>query len=195
MILLSLVMLMLTSALHFGMRLWDKTENGDSFEIIATQDFLRRVLSEARPVTPDLKVKAKLQNILFAGGGRSIRFVAPMPGYLGLGGLYELAIYQQGKGHAGNQIDLSWRPFRRTGNSFASPIRWQRIRLLDKVSSVRFAYLGGDGQWHGSWQKARHLPKLIRMSVTLDTADRAWPSLVVSPHVNAMSLVIDPDDL
>lgn len=195
MILLSLVMLMLTSALHFGMRLWDKTENDDSFEIIATQDFLRRVLSEARPVTPDLKVKARLQNVLFTGGNRSIRFVAPMPGYLGLGGLYELAIYQQGKDNAGNQIDLSWRPFRRTGNSFASSIGWQRMRLLGEVTDVRFAYLGSDGQWHNSWQKARHLPKLIRMSVTLDTPDRPWPSLFVAPHVEAMSLVIDPRDL
>src|ERR1700730_7169060 len=74
-ILLSLVFLLITSSLQFGTNVWSaREEESDSSEVLTAQDFLRRVLSETRPVMIEAD-SSHARHVVFAGNENSIRFV------------------------------------------------------------------------------------------------------------------------
>jgi general secretion pathway protein J len=198
-LLLSLVFLLLTSGLHFGTRAWRQEEPNSTSEVATVQHLLRRVLSEARPVmiesTPDVR-----RHVFFDGSENSVRFIAPMPEHLGVGGFYEVALYLADGGMSGNHLEMSWRLFRAAEASSGLQNQEQRIVLLDNVGDLQFAYYGNPRpqdppKWFDEWQGLQSLPALIRMHVALGNGKHTWPDLTVATHVQSLNLIIDPENL
>jgi general secretion pathway protein J len=196
-ILLSFVFLLLTSGLQFGTKVWSvgQEEPSKTSEVVTVQHLLRRVLSEARPLmvesTPNVR-----RHVFFTGNDNFIRFVAPMPEHLGIGGFYEVTVYLAESGESGNGLEMSWRLFRGGEGSSGPPVKEQRVALLDKVTQVQFAYFGNRGEsarWYNDWQGLESLPDLIRMSVIFSEGDRIWPDLVVATMVRSLDPIIEPN--
>jgi general secretion pathway protein J len=195
-LLLSLVFLLLTSGLHFGTRAWRQEEPSSTSDVATVQHLLRRVLSEARPVmiesTPSVTVR---RHVFFDGSQNSVRFIAPVPQHLGVGGFYEVALYG---GSSGNRLEMSWRLFRGAEPSSGGQSQERRVALLDDVTEIQFAYFGrltpqDAPGWSIDWQGLQTLPDLIRIRVTLSGGERVWPDLTVATHVHGLNLVIDPE--
>jgi general secretion pathway protein J len=194
-ILLSLIFLLLASGLQFGTDAWNSRQDApsDSSEILIAQNLVRRILSEVRPVMIQAN-SANPRHVFFFGHRNSIRFVASLPKHLGVGGFYEVSIYQTGSPHG--RVNMSWRLFR--ANS-AIATQGRDVALIAGVNELQFSYFGspgrdGSARWYDNWELLDHLPDLIRMRVALSDPDRSWPDLVVAPMVRSMSLVIAPDD-
>ena len=197
--LLSFIFLLLTSGLQLGTKIWGvgQEERSDTSEVVTVQHLLRRILSEARPLmiegTPNVG-----RHVFFTGNDNSIRFIAPMPEHLGIGGFYEVAVYLTESGQSGNRLEMSWRLFRGAEESSGPPVKEQRVALLEKVTQVQFTYFGNRGRnesarWYNDWQSVESLPDLIRMRVTFSEGDRIWPDLVVATMVRSLNPIIEPD--
>jgi general secretion pathway protein J len=193
-LLLSLIFLLLTSGLQFGTRAWNvgQEEPNSTSEVVAVQQLLRRVLSEARPLIIEATPTVR-RHVFFVGNQNSVRFIAPVPEHLGVGGLYEVALYLTDDGGSTNRLEMSWRLFR---GAEGSEVR--RVALLDKVAQIQFSYFGrplpqGSPRWYGDWQDLESLPDLIRMHVTLSGGEPVWPDLTVATHVQTLNVVIDGD--
>ena len=194
-LLLSLIFLLLTSGLQFGTRAWNagQGEPKSTSEVVAVQQLLRRVLSEARPLIIEATPTVR-RHVFFVGNQNSVRFIAPVPEHLGVGGLYEVALYLTDDGGPANRLEMSWRLFR---GAEGSEVR--RVALLDKVAQIQFSYFGrplplGSPRWYGDWQDLESLPDLIRMHVTLSGGEPVWPDLTVATHVQTLNVVIDPEN-
>ena len=198
-ILLSLIFLLLTSALQFGTNVWSAREKevSDSAEVLTAQDFLRRILSETRPVMIEAD-RSDARHVFFVGNENSVRFVASMPGHLGIGGFYKVLIYlTEGEPR---RVQMSWRLFRATQASSGPAIEDQHVDLISRVNQIQFAYFGYRGKnestrWYNDWQDLDHLPDLIRMRITFTDGDHVWPDLVVAPMVRSLNLIIDPEHM
>jgi general secretion pathway protein J len=193
-LLLSLIFSLLTSGLQFGTRAWNagQEEPSSTSEVMTVQDLLRRVLSEARPLMIEATRTAH-RHVYFIGNQNSVRFIAPVPEHLGVGGLYEVALYLTDDGGSANRLEMSWRLFRGAEGSKA-----RRVALLDKVAQIQFSYFGRPllqepPRWYDDWQNLESLPDLIRMHVTLRGGEQVWPELTVATHVQTLNVVIDGD--
>jgi len=198
-ILLSLIFLLLASGLQFGTDAWNtrKDEPSDSSEILVAQNLLRRILSEVRPVMIEAD-PTHPRHVFFFGHRNSIRFVASLPKHLGVGGFYEVSIYQSGGSRS--SVHLSWRLFRANGAASAATTQGTDVVLISGVSELQFSYFGspakkGSVQWYDEWEQLDHLPDLIQTKIAFSDPDRRWPNLVVAPMVRSMSLVIDSKDV
>jgi len=197
-LLLGLVFLLLTSGLQFGTNVWSlrQGEQTESAETLTAQGFLRRVLSETRPVMIEADI-SHARHVYFTGKEESIRFVASMPGHLGIGGFYDVEIHLV-EGESGNRVEMSWHVFRSTEASFAPEVEDRHAVLVSRVNQLQFAYYGSRGgnqpaQWYSEWENSDHLPDLIRMRVTFTDNSNVWPDLVVAPVVRSLNLIIDPE--
>ena len=193
-LLLSLIFLLLTSGLQFGTRAWNVGQEGthSTSDVMPVQDLLRRVLSEARPLMIEATQTAH-RHVYFIGNQNSVRFIAPVPEHLGVGGLYEVALYLTDDGGSANRLEMSWRLFQ---GAEGSEVR--RVALLDKVAQIQFSYFGrplpqGSPRWYDDWQDLESLPDLIRMHVTLSGGEAVWPDLTVETHVQTLNVIVEPE--
>jgi general secretion pathway protein J len=199
-VLLSLVFMMLTSALGFTTRVWSGEEKSSDLEqVVAVQNLLRRVLSEARPLMVE-STPSERRHIFFDGDETSVRFIAPMPDHLGVGGLYEVFVHGVEDEGSGGRLEMSWRLFRDAGVSTSPVAAGQRVTLLKDVGDVQFAYFGYQGtrttgKWYGAWGGVENLPDRIRLRVSFADHDQIWPELLVATVVRSMKVVIDPEHL
>jgi general secretion pathway protein J len=131
----------------------------------------------------------------FAGNENSIRFVTSIPGHLGIGGFYEVAIYLA-EGEPGNRVELSWRLFRAAEASSGPAIEEQHVVLISRVNQIQFAYFGYRvknelARWYNDWQNMEKLPDLIRVRVTFSGSNHIWPDLIAAPMVQSLNLNIE----
>lgn len=189
-VVLSLVFLLLFSALQFGTKVWSSTEEeaANTEQVLVVQGLLRRVLSESRPVIvePDGTIAAHL---LFVGTKTSIQFVAPMPTHLGAGGFYEIVLQLAKGDQSGSRLVMTWKLFRQPHVSLKQSEK-QRV-LMEGITDLEFAYFGSHGQeaaqWYSDWQATRSLPDLIRVRLVQGT--QTWPDLIVSPMVRSVEVI------
>jgi general secretion pathway protein J len=193
-ILLSLIFLLLTSGLGLGTKIWEvKKGSSDTSEVLPVQNFLRRMLGEVRPVVVEASPFAR--HVFFAGKENSVRFIAPMPGNLGTGGFFEVAVYLTEGDQFGGQVEMSWHLFRRQ-DGLSKPVSDQhREILINGVTEIQFAYFGyrktnEPARWYSDWQDLQALPDLIRMRVKFSDSDRNWPELIAAPIVRSVNLII-----
>jgi len=193
---LSLLFLLLVSGLHLGTKFGGLREesltNTDTSQVSSVQETLRRMLSQARPAMVK-DVADRQDRVLFVGTKDSIRFVAPLPSHLGVGGWYDIAIYlakDEQLGHSG-RLMMSWRIFRGSGASPTAGIERKTV-LLSGVSQIWCAYYGfhikKPKAWYNDWQGLWFLPDLIRIRVKFSRNDLLWPDLVVAPLVNSLEV-------
>ena len=132
--------------------------------------------------------------IVFEGDARKIRFVAPMPGYLGFGGpqVQELALVP---GKDGDELVLSHALLQ----GFEEQNLYQRepIVLVDKIESAEFSFLGRDEQgelttWVSQWDQPGVLPASVALDIEFtEDVYLKWPLLTASVRVDSSAL----DDL
>ena len=196
-LLLAITLLSMLLALAYGgLRASARaTEKGqaildDSNRIRMAHQFVRRQLTQLLPLAFD-EGEAEDQRVIFQGDSRRIRYVAPMPGYLGYGGpqVQELEIVQ---GEEGLELVLSHALLQ----GFEEEYLYQRepILLLDKIQQAEFQFLGLDENgemtnWSASWDEESTLPAAVSLEVDfVEEVYIEWPMLTTSVRVDESAL-------
>ena len=156
-------------------------------EVRSAQQFLRRELAQA--MAQSMGMDANGNGIFFVGTADSMRFVAPLPGYLGRMGpqLIEVKLV---KGEHGKQLVASLAVLPPNGDK-PKPLGDPQV-LLDDVIDGSFSYRGVNQQgqpldWQNDWNTAATMPNLVVIKLAL-AKDRPWPMLSVPLRVNAAAL-------
>ncbi len=178
--LFALLSVALFGGLRFGMR---ATQAGTarldrSAEIAAASGFLRNEIADAQALDKTTGDGGKV--VAFAGDGGSVEFVASPPAPLAAGGWHVLRLALE-HGPGGGRLVLTGRLVRSDGGEAGAALR---SVLLDRVSSVDFAYFGalaeGDAPaWHDRWQDAAVLPALMRLRIGFADGRQA-PALLIA---------------
>lgn len=163
-------------------------------EVRSAQQFLRRELAQARAVP--LARNAKGDPIYFTGDARELRFVAPLPGYLGRLGpqLQQLKLVPNGRG--GSRLEASFALMPPDGS--APHALGEPEVLVDDIRDGSFSYRAPDtpqqrGDWRGQWDDARTMPRIVRIALRLQ-GNTSWPQLDAALRVDP-SAVQNPLDL
>ncbi|MEO7071580.1 MAG: prepilin-type N-terminal cleavage/methylation domain-containing protein [Rhodanobacter sp.] len=150
-----------------------------SDQIRAAQQFVRRELAQA--MAQPLARSAKGEALVFIGSAREMRYVAPLPGYLGRLGpqLQRLQLVDDNAG--GMRLELSLALLPPDGRA-PQPLGTPQV-LLDHISAGGFSYSGIDAQgapvaWTDTWPDGRQLPRLVRVALRAE-GNPAWPRLQV----------------
>ena len=162
----------------------------DSNRIRMAHQFVRRQLTQLQPLT-FAEGDMEDQRVVFQGDARRIRYVAPMPGYLGYGGpqVQELEIVQ---GEEGLELVLSHALLQ----GFEEQFLYLRepVLLLDKIQQAEFQFLGEDENgeitaWSAAWDNESVLPAAVSLDVAfVEEVYIQWPLLTTSVRVDEASL-------
>jgi len=154
-------------------------------EIGSAQRFLRSELSQAlaQPIEHDDHGQA----IYFSGSEHEMRYVAPLPGYLGKLGpqLQVLKLVDDGKGGQRLELQLSLLP---PDGQPPKPLGDPQV-LLDHIGKGGFDYRGRDAQnhalpWSSNWADDVRMPQLVRIRLQAQ-GGYDWPELSVPLRVDA----------
>jgi general secretion pathway protein J len=153
--------------------------------IRSAQDFMRRELAQAlaQPIAHDDDGRP----LFFAGGAHEVRFVAPLPGYLGRFGpqLQQLKLVPDE--HGGLRLEASFAILPPDGSA-PQPLGDAQV-LLDGIREGGFRFRGRErdgqpGDWRDDWPDGHRMPELVSVRLALD-GGRDWPTLQVPLRVDA----------
>ncbi len=124
---------------------------------------------------------------IFVGTSNSIRFVAPMPGYLGFGGpqVQQLSIVS---GEHGLELVLEHalvQGFEESRLTERAP-----ISLIEHIASAEFSFLGRDTDgellpWSTVWEETDTLPLAISLDIEFEEGRYTdWPLLVAAIKID-----------
>jgi general secretion pathway protein J len=193
-ILLALTLMSMLLALAYGglrasTRATDKGQTvlEDSSRIRMAHQFVRKRLNQAIPLAYAESEDGTLRTV-FEGQAGKIRYVAPMPGYLGFGGpqVQELELVPSENGQALVLSHALLQGFEEANLYLRPP-----IVLVDNIASGEFSFLGRDENgeltpWLDVWDDVGFLPESISLEV--DFSEHVyiqWPLLTAS-------ILIDP---
>lgn len=150
-------------------------------KVRTVQEFLRRQISRILPF-PFAQEGVKAD--VFEGDATSMRFVAPMPGYLSHGGAYvqTLALTQ---GDDGMRLVFTSTLLNGFGQDKGKPDDASTVVLLDHIEDGTFRYRGLDEQgkltnWSGNWRDSATTPLLISVDLHLAKgAQVSWPAMTI----------------
>ena len=159
-------------------RVTERAANGDVLR--GVHAFLRDHLQAARPIRWTLDDGRSV--LAFEGKQDRLRFVADMPSYPGIGGLYELTLEHQERDLLLARLLTDGRAPGFTRDDAVTEV------IADDVGVLRFAYFGRVGgrgvpEWHDTWSDARTLPDLIRVEISRGSSARNWPTIIVAPRL------------
>ncbi|PXV51867.1 general secretion pathway protein J [Dyella jiangningensis] len=164
-------------------------------QVRSAQQFLRRELAQARAVP--LARTDKGDPIFFKGDAHELRFVAPLPGYLGRLGpqLQQLKLVSNGDGTSRLEASFALMP----PDGTAPKALGDPEVLVDHVRDGSFSYRAPDtaeraGDWRGAWDDVRAMPRVVRIALQLD-GTTAWPELDAPLRVDAAAVQGQPADL
>lgn len=154
-------------------------------KVRVTHEFLRHQLTRLLPLAFS-QDESRSVGLVFEGDGRKIRYVGPMPGYLGRGGPYvqELEI-------AGGQ--LLFRHWLLNGFDADKIIRNDddTLLLLDGIRAASFAFRTTDREgkvtdWKDRWEEPQTTPVMVRLKIDFKPETRLnWPDLEAPTLVDA----------
>lgn len=154
-------------------------------QVRSAQMFLRRELAQAMAMA--MAKTDKGENIYFTGDAHQMRFVAPLPGYLGKLGpqLQEVKLVPNEKG-GGSRLVVSFAILPPDGSD-PKPLGDPEV-LLDNVREGSFNYRSPDtddqpGTWGTDWSDGRAMPILVQVNLQLD-GNYGWPALEVPLRVD-----------
>ena len=163
-------------------------------EIRAAQQFLRRELAQAfaQAITKDEGGNPNF----FIGDVNEMRFVAPLPGYLGKYGPQLIRVRLVNGGKDGMRLEASLAELPPDGS--APKALGEPQILLDHIHGGGFSYRGFDQQgqpmdWQSDWKIVSRMPALVTIQLAFDDG-REWPLLTVPLRVNGAA-VQGPADL
>lgn len=156
-------------------------------QVRSSQQLLRRELAQTMvaPIGHD----ANGDSLFFEGQARSMRFVAPLPGYLDKLGPQLMALSLVDDGHGALRLDMQLAMLPPDGKP-PKPLGKPQL-LLDRIKSGRFQYRGVDaqgrpGDWQDRWPNGRMLPQLVRIELT-PLGTTPWPVLTVPLRIDPSS--------
>ncbi len=159
-------------------------------QIRSAQQFLRRELAQS--LTQPITQTDHGESIYFIGHAHEMRYVAPLPGYLGKLGPQLQRLQLVDDGHGGLRLELSLALLPPDGES-PQPLGEPQV-LLDHLKAGSFSYRGVDAQgaavpWSETWADGRLLPQLVSIKLqALGNVD--WPQLDVPLRVNPAQTVL-----
>jgi general secretion pathway protein J len=165
----------------------------DSSRVRMAHQFLRKQLSQMLPLG-FAETDEQGGRMVFSGSDRKIRFVAPMPGYLGFGGPHVLEISIV-SGTDGQELILSHAPFQ----GFEESNLYQRdpILLVNNIHSAEFSFLGRDEfglltPWMNQWMTPETLPEAVTLDIEfVEDVYIGWPAMLATARIDPTAL----DDL
>lgn len=185
--LLSLVLLGVYSGISTASRI---VRSGDQAiermdEIRSAQGFLRSELAQALAVPFDETDDG--EPIVFSGTSRTLRYVAPMPGYLSKLGpqLQTVALVDDGRQSLRLEVTLAMLP---PDGGAPQPIGEPQV-LLRGIRKGAISYRGMDdqnrpGDWQDSWDDGRRTPSLVRVELEVG-GNVLFPTLVAPIRIDA----------
>jgi len=170
----------------------------DSSRIRMAHQFVHKQLNQVLPLS-FAQNEDGTERTVFLGQADRIRFVAPMPGYLGFGGpqVQELAIV---RGEDAYELLLSHALLQ----GFEEELLYERppILLLENIESASFSFLGLDEEgelagWSSTWEQGSILPESIALDVEFsDDVYIQWPLLTASVRLDPVALAdLAPDQM
>jgi len=172
------------SAMRAGEAAIDRTDR-----LRTAQEFLRHQLSRMLPLVWASN-ESNGQTYVFEGNDHSMRFVAPMPGYLSKGGPYVQTL-ELVRGKDGLQLQFSDAMLNGFEVEKAKSSNVEPVLLLDRIRSGRFLYRTLDEQgkltdWSSSWPDPGVTPLVVRIDLTMQPGVQVpWPVLDVPMMLNA----------
>ncbi|WP_426687410.1 prepilin-type N-terminal cleavage/methylation domain-containing protein [Rhodanobacter ginsengiterrae] len=156
-------------------------------QVRSAQQFLRRELAQS--LAQPIERTDHGEPVYFVGSAREMRYVAPLPGYLGKLGpqLQQLRLVDDGKNGLRLELSLALLP---PDGQPPQPLGDSQV-LLDHIKSGSFSYRGVDQKgaalaWSPAWADGRLLPQLVRVQLQVN-GTVAWPQLDVPLRVEASS--------
>ncbi len=147
------------------------------------QTFLRRQLAQAMPLAYERMEDSGTER-RFEGSADSVRFVAPMPGYLSRGGAHLQTLTLVGSGR-GQRLEFNHAQL--NGLDPLDPaFAPDPVVLLDGIASGRFEFrqldeTGELADWSSDWDATERLPLMVRLRLEFDREDaRRWPEFDVT---------------
>lgn len=200
--LLSMIVVLLFGGIQLGSRSWDGSEarSERNTEMRMIWRLLHDHLAQAKPL-----FHADGENgraLLFHGESDALEFVAPMPGYLGVGGDYIIRIQRaradgksglwftrwlyhdeilEGDSDIPEWESLADRSSLMREGAPESRAYYTRNLLLEDLEEIEIDYFGAtapgeEPDWSGDWTEESVLPSLVRMRLR-DTRGE-WPEMV-----------------
>jgi general secretion pathway protein J len=156
-------------------------------QIRSAQQFLQRELAQS--LTQPISHNDRGESIYFQGSAREMRYVAPLPGYLGKLGpqLQSLQLVDNGHGDSSLVLSLALLP---PDGQPPKPLGEPQV-LLDHIHDGSFSYRGIDVvghavPWSATWADGRLLPLVVRIALE-PQGNYGWPLLVVPLRVNPVA--------
>lgn len=196
-LLLAVTLLSMLLALAYGgMRAATRaTDRGqqvleESGRLRMAHQFVRKQINQAIPLafsqTEGAALEAPISEV-FLGAADSIRFVGPMPGYLGFGGpqVQEMTLVQ---GENGIELQLTHalvQAFEESRLTDREP-----IMLLDGIERAEFQFLTRDEKgeflpWTNTWEDPSRMPVAVALDIEFAEGSRAdWPLLVAAVKID-----------
>jgi len=154
------------------------------------EGFKTRVAQGAQVKAGDLLIEFDQTDegdpIVFAGDDHTLRFVAPLPGYLSRLGpqLQTVSLVEDGRSGYRLEVRLALLP---PDGSDPQPLGEPEV-LLRGIAKGAFAYRGVDdqnrpGDWQGEWSDGRRTPSLVRLELQTD-GNVAFPMLVAPVRID-----------
>lgn len=186
MALLSLLLLGIWSGIHTatlsirsGQRFAERTD-----AVRSAQDFLRRELAQAS--SQPWSSQSDGSAVVFTGSPRELRFVAPLPGYLGKLGpqLQTLRLVPDGTSR-GYRLEVGFALLPPDGSP-PKPLGKPQV-LLTGIRRGEFSYRGFDDQrhptgWKMRWGAPERVPALVRVDLEMDHG--SWPLLLAPVRID-----------
>jgi general secretion pathway protein J len=190
--LLSILLALAYGGLHAATQATDRGQTilEESGRLRMAHQFVHKQLNQAIPLAfnqQEGKTTEEDKAEIFDGSSNSIRFVGPMPGYLGFGGpqVQQLSIVS---GEDGLELVLEHalvQGFEESRLTERAP-----IGLIDHIASAEFSFLGRDENgellpWSSVWEKTDTLPVAISLDIEFEEGRYTdWPLLVAAIKID-----------
>lgn len=150
-------------------------------------EYLRTQLTAQHPQ----RMRKMLEFPLLFGGTRDeVRFTAPLPGRVGLGGMWYFKLSLASvDGSPRKALVLERMIPDLEALSIPQFTETERSILADDIKSIELSYFGRDRggatdaapTWRGSWEDTQVLPLLVQIEVVPRVGD-PWPPLLIAPR-------------
>ena len=187
---LGVLSLLLVNGLRLATRTWDAVEQRttEAHQGHLSVIFLQRQIELAQPLR--LSRDASAKQITFVGQQHALRFVAPLPGHLGAGGMYWFAL-SLADSSAGKRLVLAYWLFQREDWERFGAADAEQAVLMEGLKNLQFEYLEpatseAPARWTSDWEPQDRLPRLIRVQIThVSESGGPWHEFLVAPKLAA----------
>lgn len=157
----------------------------DASRVRMAQQFVRTRFNQLMPLA--FAENDKAERTVFEGEAHRVRYVAPMPGYLGFGGpqVQELSLEPGPEG-----LELVLRHALLQGFEEGFLYEREPIFLVGNIRSASFMFLGRDPNgnlrdWSSAWETPAELPESVALDIEFNESVYIhWPELIASARTD-----------